>query len=235
MLQNDLNIKDLILNNQEYFEDFITRATHHSNGIEGNTLSISETYAIIFNQKNIKISAEPREFYEAINHKYALDYIFKNMNETLSEKNITSIAKIINKNINEIDGYRKTQVFIRGAEHIPPVPNTINQQMLYFVYNYNNTMYENIFDKIAATHIEFERIHPFSDGNGRTGRILINYELIRNNIPPAIIMKDNKIDYIKCIENQDITSLSKLLSELSIKEKHRIKIFCSKQHNREER
>lgn len=219
-----MDIKNIIKSNQNYFEDFITRATHHSNGIEGNTLSMAETYAIIFNKDDVKITAQPREFYEAINHKLALDFILNSMND-ISEKNIIRIAKIVNTNINEIDGYRKTQVFISGAEHIPPAPNMIKQQMMYFLHNYNNTIFDDIFIKIANAHIEFERIHPFDDGNGRTGRLLIWYELIKNNICPAIITKENKIDYINLIERQDVNALADMLKELSNNELERIKIF----------
>lgn len=214
-----------IRNNQNYFEDFITRSTHHSNGIEGNTLSYAETYAIIFNDNSLKITAEPREIYEAINHKYALDYLLKHNDDDLSENFIINIAKLISKNINEIAGYRTTQVFIKAAEHIPPPPNMIKQQMMYFVHNYNNTVFTDVFEKAAAMHIEFERIHPFSDGNGRTGRILVNYELIKNGYAPAVILKENRKDYMDMLATQNTTDLAKLFKQLCSNERERMQQF----------
>ena len=65
--------------NQNYFEDFITRNTYHTNSIEGSTLSYAETYAIIFNDNSFQVKAQPREIYEAINHKYALNYFLEKM------------------------------------------------------------------------------------------------------------------------------------------------------------
>lgn len=210
---------------QPYFEDLITRATYHSNSIEGNTLSMAETYAILFNKNDAKITAKPREIYEAINHKYALDYLFNNMSDDLTEKDIIYLACTINKNIDEIDGYRKGPVWIIGAEHIPPPANMVKQYMMQFVYNYNNTNFTDVFEKVAHSHIEYERIHPFGDGNGRTGRILIWYELLKHNVPFPIITVDNKIEYINLIANQDVKGLSRLLEDLSNKELERMKQF----------
>lgn len=220
-----MNIAEFIRNNQNYFEDFITRATHHSNGLEGNTLSMAETYALIFTQAGVSVKGEPREIYEAINHKYAMNYMLTKMDDTLIEQDVIALATLVNKNINDIDGYRKTQVFLRGAEHIPPPANMVRQQMMYFVHNYNATGFSDIFEKISSNHIAFERIHPFSDGNGRTGRLLIQYECIKNGIAPPIITKDNKIEYLNCISAQDTPELASLLKRLSNDEEKRIECF----------
>lgn len=219
-----MKISDFIRNNQPYFEDFISRATHHSNGIEGNTLSLAETYSILFQRDDVKVTVTPREFFEAINHKYALSYVM-DCEDDLKQQDIIQIATLINKNIHEIKGYRTSQVMIRGAEHIPPPPEQIPQKMMYFLHSYHNTKFNNIFEKIAHHHIEFERIHPFPDGNGRTGRLLICHELIRNNVPPAIICKDQKQEYLNLLETMDAPGLALLLENLSLAEKARIDLF----------
>ena len=130
------NIVSKIKRNTPYFEDLITRSIYHSNAIEGNTLSFAETYAIVFNQNNLKINALPREIYEAINLKYALNYCFNHINDDISATLIKGIAIKINKNINDIDGFRKTQVYIRGAEHIPPSSYEIPRRLSEIIYNY---------------------------------------------------------------------------------------------------
>ena len=92
--------------NRAYFEDFITRSTYHSNAIEGSTLSYAETYAILWNDNSLQVTATARELYEAINHKYALSLALEEMQVPLSERLVKRIAQAINKNINEIGGYR---------------------------------------------------------------------------------------------------------------------------------
>lgn len=218
-----MDIKDYIFRNQEYFEDFITRSTYHSNGIEGNTLSYAETYAILFNDNEFEVSAKPREIYEAINHKYAVNYILNHLDGELSERTIKDTAILINRNISEISGYRTVPVRIRGAEHVPPAPAQIPQQMMYFVYNYNHTTFDSVYQKLAQMHLQFERIHPFEDGNGRTGRLLLNYELIKNNLAPVVIPKGQRSDYFEMLGNNDSVALEKFLEELSSKEQERIR------------
>ena len=222
-----MSILEFIFNNKDYLEDLITRSTYHSNAIEGSTLTYVETYAILYNDNSFKIQGkEPREIYEAINHKKALEFVFENLKnkEEFSEKMIKKINEIINKDIKDTEGYRKIQVYIRGSEHIPPSPEKIPNLMTYFVYNYNNND-DDIFNKIARYHIEFEKIHPFEDGNGRTGRLLINYELMKNNIAPVVISKEERTHYFELLKNNDIKGLSEWIRKLSNVERERMKKF----------
>ncbi|MDR3244217.1 MAG: Fic family protein [Elusimicrobiota bacterium] len=221
----NFDIIKLLQTNKNYFEDYITRSVYSSNAIEGSTLSYADTYAIVFKDDSFKISATPREIYEAINHKYALNYVSDNLQNTLDSRFIIEIAKIVNKNINEINGFRNVDVFIRGAQHIPPKKELIQNKMLYFIDNYNNAKYDSIFHKTASNHIEFEKIHPFIDGNGRTGRLLINYELLKNNYAPAIIQVEDRSKYFEFLKTADIDNFAEYLEKLSSQEEQRIEKF----------
>jgi len=227
MENNVINMIEIISNNKHYFEDLVTRLTYHSNAIEGNTLTYAETYALLFNDNNFKIDKKsPREIYEAINHKKAIEYLLEKVKSDYSDLTlgfIKELGVIINENISDIDGFRKVQVIILGAEHIPPKPEKVSNLMNYFIANYNGNVAENIYEKIAKYHIEYERIHPFQDGNGRTGRLLINYELIKNNLAPAIIDINNRTKYYELLQTENVNELARWLQELSNKELERIK------------
>ena len=220
-------VLEFILSHKEYLEDLITRSTYHSNAIEGSTLTYAETYAILYNDNSFKIEKkEPREIYEAINHKKALELVFENLKNSkqFDERFIKKINETINKDIKDTEGYRKVQVFIRGSEHIPPSPEKIPNLMNYFFYNYNNDS-QDIFTKIAKYHIEFETIHPFEDGNGRTGRILLNYELLKNDLPPVVITKEDRVKYFEFLKDSNVTDFAKWLKELSKIELERMQKF----------
>lgn len=226
-----MDILEFILSNKDYLEDLITRSTYHSNAIEGNTLTYAETYAILYNDNRFKIEGkEPREIYETINHKRALELLFNNLQNSkeLDERLIKKLNEIINRDIKDTEGHRTVQVFIQGSEHIPPEPEKIPNLMLYHIYNYNHDE-QDIFSKIAKYHIEFEKIHPFEDGNGRTGRLLINYELLKNDLPPVVIAKEDRVKYFELLKNNDSTDLAKWLKELSIEEETRMKKFGYKE------
>lgn len=218
------DIYDKIRRNIPYFEDFVTRSIYHSNAIEGNTISYAETYSIVFNQNDMVVTAKPREIYEAINLKYALNHVLQNLESDLSSDLIKEIAVLINKNINEIDGFRKGPVYIRGAEHIPPEAAYVPQLVQELLYNYRNSS-EDIFCKIAGLHIGFERIHPFSDGNGRTGRIIIAKELMKEGYPPIVIPLEDRARYMDFLAGQSISGFAKYIEEKVNEEKERMQHF----------
>ncbi len=219
------------IKNQSYYENFITRSTYHTNSIEGSTLTYADTYAIIFNDNSFKVSAKPREIYEAINHKYALSSMLEAIRngEQLSERLIINLAVLINKNIRDISGYRTVPVLIRGAEHHPIPPKDIKQAMLYYVYNYNHDDGRSIYEKIADYHIRFERIHPFEDGNGRTGRLLINFGLLSDGKAPIVIDQDDRSEYFEYLAKQDVIGLAGYIKDKSIQEQENIDTLAIEQ------
>lgn len=214
------------IQNQDYFEDFITRNVYHSNSIEGNTISYGETHALIFNQEDFIVKAKPREIYEAINLKYAMDYVLKNKDNDISESRVKDIGRIINKNVKEISGYRTEAVFINGAEHIPLAPDLVNQGMINLLYKIEHKEYESIMERCADFHIQFERIHPFSDGNGSTGRALNTLFLLKENQTPFVIPLENRPEYFKFLADQDVKGLAGLFEKLQRSEEKRILVFC---------
>ncbi len=214
-----------IRRNDKYFEDFITRSVYHSNAIEGNTLSYYETYQIIFNcsSDDTLQNVKPRELYEAINLKYAMDYIFRHLYEDMTIECIQHIGKIINKNINDIDGFRTTSVFIAGAEHMPPeavdVPRLMNE-LLYTSFKSDDFIYD-----LADFHIRYERIHPFTDGNGRSGRVLINKLALQNGYAPFVIPKDKRTFYMNLLADCDVVGLKSMIEQLMNDEVYRMRQF----------
>lgn len=213
-----------IKRNDPYFEDFITRSVYHSNAIEGNTLSFAETYAIIFNDNTMRVNALPREMYEAINLKYALNYVLQTLDKELTLKYIEHLAILINKNIEEIGGLRTTQVFIRGAEHIPPDAANVPRLLQELLYVYRQDK-DDVYHKLARFHLTFERIHPFTDGNGRTGRLLLTKELLNVGLPPLIIPLESRGEYMEALAKQNVEHLASMLKRLTENEGKRMKTF----------
>lgn len=219
------DIFDKIRRNDPYFEDFITRSIYNSNAIEGSTLSYAETYSIIFNDNSIKINATAREIYEAINLKYAFNFVLQNLDKELSLDLIRTIGMCINKNISDIDDFRTTKVFIRGAVHIPPEASYVIPLLSELIYRNKKSSEEDIFNYIARFHITFERIHPFIDGNGRIGRLLITKELLKRGLAPVVIPLEYRNEYMVLLATQDIQGLSNLLRKLNEYEKNRMHEF----------
>ena len=226
---NRINSKFIkAIKNKNYYENFITRSIKSSNAIEGNTLSYAETYSIVFNENSLPLSnVKPRELYEAINLKYALSYSLDNLTK-FDNGLIIEIGNTINKNIKDTTGYRKIINYVKGADFVPPKPEMVPSQMSELLYQYNNSDLDTI-ENIANFHIQFEHIHPFEDGNGRTGRVLINHQLLMSGEIPIVIPEERRTEYFNYLQNYDVDGLSKMIKDLQKVELTKIKEYTQKE------
>lgn len=194
-------------------QDFITRFIYESNAIENSSLSLEETKELLENKKE----ATTWEEKAVMNQKEALDYLAENKKE-LNNGMIIHLGEIINHNIKEIKGYRKVPVMIQNTSIIPSSPEQIPSQMSEALYQYETSTLP-VEEKIAMYHILFENIHPLEDGNGRVGRLIMNYQLQKENKKPIIISKENREEYFQAIENHDINALATLIRHLQENDK----------------
>ena len=114
----------------------------------------------------------------------------------------------------------------RGAEHIPPKPNQVNQLMMQLVYEYNHDDDVDPYLREARFHIRFERIHPFEDGNGRTGRILVNRGLLQAGLAPVVVPFERRAEYHAMLAGGDPDGLAEMFRSLSHDEEERIALFA---------
>lgn len=220
---------------KEYLDDLLVRLAHHSSAIEGNTITLNQTVSIILND-TIPGSINKREFYEVENHKQAFEYIQHNLlnGEKLSLGVIKEIHKLLLDHLDFNRGnFKNISNAIVGAEFDTASPEQTPNLMYQWLNNYeylieNAKTEEEKIRIILEKHIEFERIHPFNDGNGRTGRMIMLYSLLENNLPPIIISKELKPRYILGLAEQDTNLLYDLVQPLIEKEKDRMQKFQNK-------
>lgn len=198
-------------------EDLLIRWTYHSNAIEGNTLTLKETKVAL---EGITIGGKTlREHFEAINHKDAILFIeeLAQKENILSEYSIKQIHSLILKNIDDENKgkYRTTNVIISGAEHKPPRNFEVQSQMQEFIKEYEEKRSKlHPIELASFVHIEFVKIHPFIDGNGRTSRLLMNLELIKAGFPPVVIELEDRLEYYKALDLAHTTKNYKPFIEL---------------------
>ncbi|KZX10967.1 Fic family protein [Methanobrevibacter filiformis] len=220
-VKNNIDKLDKILL-EKYTTNFEINFTHDSTAIEGNTLTLLETKIILEDKISVG-SKELIEIYEVVNHDKAWNYVKECIyeNEILNETIIKNIHKILMENILEGGVYRDVEVVISGAKHKPPSPFIANYELEEFYKTLKKNDYNNI--AIAAyTHGEFVKIHPFIDGNGRTSRIIMNYQLIKSGFLPISIKVEDKSEYYNVLEeyatNNNLEPLIKLIYKLEEKE-----------------
>lgn len=176
-------------------EDFAIEYTYNSNAIEGNTLTLRETAMVL---QGLTIDQKPlRDHLEAVGHKEAFDFVVELVQEgaPLTERVIQQIHALVLANQRADRGvYRRVPVRILGAAHEPVQPYLIAPRMEQLLTDYASSS-GHLIERLALFHIEFERIHPFIDGNGRTGRLLVNLELMKAGFPPIDIKFTDRLAY----------------------------------------
>ena len=181
-------------------EEFVVEYTYNSNAIEGNTLTLRETDLVL---RGLTINQKPlKDHMEAVGHKEAFDFVSELVKENvpISESIIKQIHSLVLADKREDRGiYRRVPVRILGAQHEPVQPYLIEPKMEQLLHDFAESK-EHIVTKLARFHIEFEGIHPFIDGNGRTGRLRVNLELMKEGYPPIDIKFADRVSYYNAFD-----------------------------------
>ncbi len=190
-------------------EQFSVEMTYHSNAIEGNRLTLKETLLVLREGVTIK-GKNLQEHLEAKNHEEAMNFLFEVVDSkkrlTLSHHLIRQLHQLVVKDTEaSIAGtYRNTDVQILGSKHRPPPGYQVQEQMTKFLETMTES--KNKYHPVefaALAHHRFVAIHPFEDGNGRTGRLLMNLILMRSGYPIAIIQKNDRTKYYNALDDAD--------------------------------
>lgn len=210
-------------------KSFSIEYAHNSTAIEGNTLTLVQTKAII--EDGLSVGGKAlREIYEVANHAKAFTYVQKCVEErkSLDENTVKDIHELLMENILAGGIYRNVEVRITGAGHKPPAPSEMYRQVKAFFEDLPYRTDLNVIELAAWTHAEFVRIHPFTDGNGRTSRMIMNYQLMSNGFLPVSIAKENRLEYFEALEayavKGDLTSFAEMIAEL---EKQRLEEYIA--------
>lgn len=215
-------------NYQNRYEAFCSLFTYDSTGIEGNTLTLSETTHLLF-EGIVPKEKSLREIHEVINHKKAFDFILDYKGditkEFIFELHRLVITNTLRQDLASQSGkYRTVQVFV--GRSIPPNSSEVPKQMARLLKWYS-TNKKRLHPLVLASyfHTEFEKIHPFVDGNGRVGRLLMNFILYKNKFPMINIPKRRKFKYYEVLQNaqyiNDTKGFIKFLISILKKEKLR--------------
>lgn len=194
----------------------VAEQVYNSNAIENSTLTLEETEKILL-QIDLNRFITEREIFEAKNLARVVSYIDKKAKEQeLNLDVILSLHKMLISNIrNDIAGrFRKDTEYVRVGSHIAPASKEIVERLEKMLAEYNAESHESIIKRIARVHLAFEYTHPFMDGNGRIGRVINNYVLIREGFVPINIKFIDRIKYYEAFREFDKNGSTVLMEEI---------------------
>ena len=199
------SVIETILKNSDIYDQFLLSLTYNSNKIEGSTLSEDETADIIFNNKSIPNKSIIEQL-EVKNHQAALQYLFQHLKNSkkINKELILKLHSILMNGIREdADMYRNHGVRIVGSN--VPTANFLKVPVLMKdIVEKINKKGKDSFEHVSQIHASFEQIHPFSDGNGRVGRMILTAMLLKSNFAPAVIKQEEKQIYYACLRKAQL-------------------------------
>ena len=194
----------------------IPEMVYNSNAIENSTLTLKDTEDILL-RDTVKKDHDIREVYEAKNLASITEYLLKNPNKTLSTELILLLHKMLLSGIRDdwAGRFRRGKEWVRIGVHVGANPDFVSGLMDALLKDYGEPDDRYFLDRIAWFHAEFETIHPFNDGNGRIGRVIINQQLMKLKYPPIIIPnKGKRTDYYPAFDAYSTTGKYEVFTEL---------------------
>lgn len=200
--------KLLDCNYGETYERFVSQVVNSSCSIEGNKLTLQQTTELLFGGLNIDIVSSRRDIYDTVNSKAAWDYLQSTNIIRIPE--IKQVGILINKNILNIDGFKTAQNYIKGSTVKTSKPEDVQTMLQLICHEVENEVCDSYF-KIAKFHIDYEMIHPFQDGNGRSGRLIMYRQAQLLGLKVNIIKLGDRTKYMRYLEDYDIDGLIDLI------------------------
>ena len=212
---------------QRLHGDFRVLFTYNSNAIEGNTLTLAETQMVL--EYGVTVEGHPlREYLETTNHAEAFDFLDKLVSTQISLGTVLRIHDLVmDKIIKDAGQLRTVQVYIRGSQHTPPPARDVPLYMMQWVHwlNSDDAFRSDPITRTAIAHHGFEALHPFTDGNGRVGRLLMNLQLIQDGYLPALILREWRTRYIIALQSAHRGDYTDLINLVGLAVEHSLDLY----------
>ncbi|EMG84613.1 Fic family protein [Helicobacter pylori GAM101Biv] len=234
MVGKVMNYKELLKFN-DYAMDLTIRMAHHNSAMEGNSLTLGDTISILIDRKTPIKSVRLDEVYEIENYRNFIPFIleFLERNRDIDEHLICHFHSVLMRNIlPDFGKFKNTYNEIIGAKKPTASPAMVQPRINNLCLKIQNDLALNLSNeeklkKIVEHHIEFEEIHPFSDGNGRTGRALMFYQTIQYDLTPFVIEVTARSEYMNAMREQDANALVGIIKDCQKIELEKIKRYTA--------